>query len=562
MKKLNDIRLAPKLLFSVILLCALAIGLTVQARFGLSEMHDEMLQSQLATEKTRNAGRATANMLSWVRNVEYLPLDLTPAQRVDYENAALDEKQQFEASLDNLDRLNPSPQGKVNLANLRADIEKYWAVHQKVQQEARAKDLNAATATAFAGTPIADDMRVNLRAIEDRNKKRGDNAQTQSEATFSNYMFNMIVSTAVGILIAGGISLSLIALGVVRPLMRMARAMTAIAGGNLDTEVPARGQGDEVGQLANALETFKATAFENRRMAEEKVQAEALAAEESRRAMIDLANRFENAIGGVVNAVASSSTEMQQSASSLAKIADCSLQQASTVAAASDQASANVQTVAAAAEQLSSSISEIGRQVEQSTKVANSAVLDAQRTSDSVQKLADAAKQIGQVVQLISDIASQTNLLALNATIEAARAGDAGKGFAVVASEVKNLASQTGRATEEIAAQVGAIQTATREAVSAIEGISHTIVEISEISTVIASAVEEQGAATQEISRNVQQAATGTQEVSNNISGVTMAANETSAAASQMLSSSTELSHQGETLKAEVDKFLATVRAA
>lgn len=562
MISLNNIRLAPKLLFSVILLCVLAVGLTLLANRALSNLHDGVIQSQLATQRTKNAGRGTANMLSWVRNVENLPLQLSADQRKKYEDAAADEKKRFEVRLDNLDKLVTEDEAKANLAKIRAGDERYWAVHQKAQAEARAGDLAAAGQTTIAGIAVADEMRANLRAIEDSNEKLADRAREQSEGAYADGIFDMIAFTVGGILLAGGLSVALIGLGVVRPLLRMAKAMTSIASGNLETEVPARGQADEIGQLATALDAFKAAAHENRRLEADKEAAEARSLEERRQAMAGLAVTFENAVGSVVNAVAASSTEMQHSARSLSETADRSMQQASTVAAASEHASENVQTVAAAAEELTSSIAEIGRQVAQSARVASGAVQDAARTSESVEKLADAADQIGEVVRLISDIASQTNLLALNATIEAARAGEAGKGFAVVASEVKSLASQTARATEEISAQVAAIRDATGSAVAAIREITRTITEISEISTVIASAVEEQGAATHEISRNVQQASAGTQEVSSNIAGVTVAANETSAAATQLLGSSTELSQQGETLKIAVDRFLTTVRAA
>jgi methyl-accepting chemotaxis protein len=218
--------------------------------------------------------------------------------------------------------------------------------------------------------------------------------------------------------------------------------------------------------------------------------------------------------------------------------------------------------VATATEELSSSIAEITRQVTQSARIAGQAVEESSRTTSTVRGLAEGAAKIGDVVKLINDIAGQTNLLALNATIEAARAGEAGKGFAVVAAEVKNLATQTAKATEEIAAQVGMIQQATGNSVAAIEGIGGTIGQINEIATTIASAVEEQGAATQEISRNVQQASAGTQEVSSNIGGVSQAAAETGAAASQVLSAADELSRQAETLRKEVGTFLADVRAA
>ncbi len=275
-----------------------------------------------------------------------------------------------------------------------------------------------------------------------------------------------------------------------------------------------------------------------------------------------MAADFEARLKGVIDAVASAATELQATAETIAGTAETSSQRATAVAAASEQASTNVQTVAAAAEELSKSIAEISHQVQGSTSIANTAVDEARRTDGRVQALTETAQKIGEVVQLINDIASQTNLLALNATIEAARAGEAGKGFAVVASEVKSLATQTARATEDISAQVTAIQGATQEAVEAIRSIGSTIGRISEASTAIASAVEEQGAATQEIARNVQQAAAGTHEVSDNIAGVTTAAGETGAATTQMLSAAKELAGQAETLRRDVANFFEKAQAA
>jgi methyl-accepting chemotaxis protein len=267
--------------------------------------------------------------------------------------------------------------------------------------------------------------------------------------------------------------------------------------------------------------------------------------------------KMSNRVREVVDIVASASTELQSSAESLAGAAEESTRQSSAAAAAADQASTSVQTVASAAEELSSSINEINRQVAQSAEMAKGAVDEANRTNTVIQGLAGAAEKIGEVVNLINDIASQTKLLALNATIEAARAGEAGKGFAVVASEVKNLADQTSKATTQIASQIGGMQSETRNAVSAISQIGASIGKISEISTTIASAVEEQGAATQEIARNVQQAAGGTQEVSNNIAGVTQAATQTGSAATDILKASGELAKQADALKGEVDSFMA-----
>ena len=276
---------------------------------------------------------------------------------------------------------------------------------------------------------------------------------------------------------------------------------------------------------------------------------------------VQLADDFERNVKAVVDAVAASATEMQASAQGLSKTADATNHQSAAVAAASEQATTNVQTVASATEQLSASVAEIGGQVAQSTRIAESAVKEAERTNIQIQELATAAQKIDEVVKLISDIAGQTNLLALNATIEAARAGDAGKGFAVVASEVKSLANQTAKATEEIASQIAAVQNATTNAVTAIESISKVIGEINEISTSVAAAVEQQGAATQKIARNVQETAKGNQEVTANITGVTKAATETGASANEVLEAAGELSKQSESLAEQVDRFLVQVRA-
>ncbi|WP_169738522.1 methyl-accepting chemotaxis protein [Afifella pfennigii] len=375
-------------------------------------------------------------------------------------------------------------------------------------------------------------------------------------------MKTIILVIGLGILAVVGLLGWLAARSISRPLMEMTGVMNRLAGGDMSAEVPGTGRGDEVGQMATSVQVFKESMINAERLRAEQEEMKQQAEAEKRTAMNKLADDFQSAIGAIVDTVSSSATELNATSTAMAGTAEETTRQATAVAAASEQASQNVQTVASAADELNASVEEIGRQVSESTQIAGQAVGEAETTNVAVRGLAEAAEKIDRVVQIISDIAEQTNLLALNATIEAARAGDAGKGFAVVAAEVKALATQTGKATEEIAAQIEAMQSATDQSVGRIEAISQTISRMSEIATAIASAVEEQGAATREIARNVQEAATGTSEVSSNISGVRQAASETGSGASQVQSAASELAQQGETLKVQVAQFLDNVRAA
>ncbi|WP_439405556.1 methyl-accepting chemotaxis protein [Bradyrhizobium sp. DASA03076] len=354
----------------------------------------------------------------------------------------------------------------------------------------------------------------------------------------------------------------LIARSIVGPLTSMTRAMGRLAGGDLAVEIPSRGKTDEIGDMAKAIQVFKDSMIDTERLRHEQAESEARQAEDRKKDMVRLADQFEQAIGEIVDTVSSASSELEASAGTLTTTATRAQDLSTEVASASQEASANVQAVASATEELSSSVSEIARQVQDSARIAGEAVEQASKTNARVSELSKAAARIGDVVELISTIAGQTNLLALNATIEAARAGEAGRGFAVVASEVKALAEQTAKATGEIAQQVSGIQTATEESVGSIREISGTIERLSEISSAVAAAVEEQGAATQEISRNVQQAAHGTQRVSTNIRDVQRGAADTGSASSQVLSAARSLSTDSNRLKTEVAKFIASVNAA
>jgi methyl-accepting chemotaxis protein len=369
------------------------------------------------------------------------------------------------------------------------------------------------------------------------------------------------LATACALLLAGAIAVWL-GRGMAKPIRALENAMRDIASGKHAIVVPGAGRGDEIGSMARAVEIFKDGLIESNSLRAAQEEQRAAAGLERRDMMAALATRFETSVGTVVQAVGSAAGELRTTAQSMAATADQATRQTATVAAASEEASQSAQAVATAVEELNTSIAEIAKQVNQSAKVASAAVGQANSANSEVQSLALAAQKIGDVVKLISEIAAQTNLLALNATIEAARAGEAGRGFAVVASEVKALASQTSKATDEISAQVGAIQGATQSSVEAIQGITTTIGQVSEIASAIASAVEQQGAATLEIARNVAEAARGTGQVSENISGVNDAARETGVAATRVVDSAAELSRSGEALKTQVDVFLREVRAA
>jgi len=351
--------------------------------------------------------------------------------------------------------------------------------------------------------------------------------------------------------------------GVARPIAAMTRAMQKLAAGDFDVVLPGLGRGDEIGGMAHAVEAFKLKAVERARQEADMQEAARRTQAAARKVeMQKLADVFEAAIANVVDTVSTASSELESAASTLTQTADSTQKLSGVVAQASDEASTNVQSVAAATDELSSSVGEISRQVQESSKIASEAVHQAQTTDARINELSKAANRIGDVVKLITAVAEQTNLLALNATIEAARAGEAGRGFAVVAAEVKTLANQTAKATDEISSHIAGMQAATQDSVAAIKEIRGTIGRISDISTAIAAAIEEQGAATQEISRNVAQAAQGTAAVAANINDVNRGASRTGEASGQVLSSAQALSTQGGKLKTEVARFLETVRAA
>jgi methyl-accepting chemotaxis protein len=392
-------------------------------------------------------------------------------------------------------------------------------------------------------------------------RESSDKATAKAEAGMATLTTLALVVGTSSIAIAVIVALVL-ARGISRPITGLTTVMADLAGGRTAIQIPDTERRDEIGHMARAVEVFRLNAIDNARLRQQQQENEAQAREARRQEMLKMADSLESRVRRVVTAINASAGELHTASDNLAANAEQTQRQSAAVASATEQATANVGTVSAASIELTASIHEISRRVSEAAEVAVAASHEAKAADSRISGLEHAAQKIGEVVQLINDIASQTNLLALNATIESARAGEAGKGFAVVANEVKHLAGQTGRATEDIAAQIGTIQAETRAAVSAIEAIARTIERINEMSASIAGAVEQQGAATAEIARNVEQATAGTREVATNISGVAQAASDTGRMAQSLFAAAGNLMTDSGELEREVESFLADLRAA
>jgi methyl-accepting chemotaxis protein len=408
---------------------------------------------------------------------------------------------------------------------------------------------------------LAREFEKEVASLETRSEAAAAAALRESEAEIRQSRIILICLALVSLGTALVIGWYYVGRGVVRRLVHLQSSMKSIAAGDLAAEIATNGS-DEITDMAAALQVFKDNMLEAERLRAERSETEKHLSAERRIEMRKLADAFEAAVGEIVQTVSSASTELEASATSLTRTAEQTQQLSGRVEAASGEASSNVRSVATATEEMAASIAEISRQVQESNRIAGEAVSQAEATDARINELSKAALRIGDVVDLITTIAEQTNLLALNATIEAARAGDSGRGFAVVAQEVKALAAQTARATNEISSQIAGMQVATQDSVQAIKQIGCTIGRISDIAATIALSVEQQGDATQEIARNVEQAAQGTSEVATNIVDVSNGARQTGSASAQVLSSAQSLSGESNRLKLEVGKFLDTVRAA
>jgi methyl-accepting chemotaxis protein len=453
----------------------------------------------------------------------------------------------------------PSADEKVAQAvkDASALLEEYRQALTKLVENSKEVDELAVEMTESATEIMKGSNAMKADLLSDQQR-----LDSESDAAISETQ-RLVVMLALGGFLLGGTLAVLLGKGISRPMIAMCKAMRELASGNFDVVLPGLGRKDELGEMAGAVEEFKmqAIAKAERDAAEHDAQNKASAAAR-RDELIRFADDFEAAVGAIVANVSASAVQLEAAAGTLTRTAETTQTLSSQAAGASEEASSNMQSVATATEELSASVDEIGRQVEESNRIAEAAVVQAEQTDGRIGKLSRAAQQIGDVVKLITAIAEQTNLLALNATIEAARAGEAGRGFAVVASEVKSLASQTAKATDEISSHIAGMQGATQESVAAIKEIGGTIAQISTIASTIASAVQEQGSATQEIARSVQTVAQGTHEAAANIMEVNRGAAETGAASGNVLDSARTLSTESTRLREELDRFMANIRAA
>ncbi|MGX7704851.1 methyl-accepting chemotaxis protein [Methylobacterium sp. Gmos1] len=561
MRALNNLKIVPKLAIAFGSLVAVTLTVNALNYWSFHSIQERNYWTEHTQAVLHAVDDVVVGMLNQETGVRGYLLSADPLFLAPYRQG----QQAYRAAFAEAKRLtadNPAQQTRLDALDQHArhwmqevgDREVALMGDTTTRDQARAIEIKG---IGKAAMDALRDKAAEIRKVEvDLMAERGSaQARTFRLADVMNF-----AGVAASLLIAAAMAL-MVSRTLAAPLQAMAALMQRLAQGDKTIVVAGRERGDEVGAMAQAVEVFRHNAVEADRAAAAQA-AEDEARMRRARLVDDLAREFEHTVSGLTANLAGAATEMEATARTMTGVAEETTRQTVTVAGAASQTSSNVQTVAAASEEMTASIQEIVQQVTQSSRIAARAVEDAARTNATVQRLAATAERIGDFVATVSSIAGQTNLLALNATIEAARAGAAGRGFAVVAAEVKELAGQTGKATDEIGARIGEIQDATRETVTDIRQIAKVIEDMSTYAASIAAAMEEQGSAVQEITRNVQQAARGTEQVTGNIAGVRDGAGQTSHAASQVLDAAQALARQSEMLRHEVTGFLGRVKAA
>jgi len=568
MSFLSRFKILTKILAVILLLSTITGGVAVLGINALKSLSHATDRMEASASRAMLAQQLAVNLVTMSRAEFQMSTDPREESRaaarrtIDNETKLFRERLQAFGSRSTADTQHYVTELEEGWGHYQKGLEGTYRAAEAVTDFKMGEQMERLRDATEASAKVANKLRARLREFSETLQKH---VQDESVAATDEYVQTsrlMIILTVVGIVFGLLIGFLIGQFGISKPIRLIVGLLQQLAGGHYEVEVTGTERKDEVGDIAKTALVFKENGLEKIRLEAAQKEADARAVEQRKADMHRLADEFEKSVGGIVNVLASAATEMQATAVQLTASAQETSAQSGSVTTAAELASSNVTSVAGSAEELGASVREIGRQAERSSQMTRSAVEEIEDAAKTVSDLSESAARIDSIAEIISAIAAQTNLLALNATIEAARAGEAGRGFAVVAAEVKELATQTAKATAEISQQLTGIQSSSGKAVAAIEGLTNTVRDIDTSAAAISAAVEQQGAATREIVNAVSQASVGTGEVTSNISGVAAAAEQTGVAANQVQTSSADLATQAEQLRYQVNVFLSNVRAA